>query len=678
MPRRARRRSIQQTNSSLPTSSLILIAAGFARLFQTCHSKLGFGRCREQANSPQNKHRVIRGLVVEVGVYSYQSVSNKNTMMRKFSLTSLRSVSTPRISSCNRGNIHPLISHNLFIMPKHVALLMIVKKPAPTAERTNVTDGLDSPPYSPTPSAMERPRLSSRLESQLRRACTIIVQETNPPDHDGDEWPDQNETLKRYIEESRALRDASQVHASELKIEPATFRHYRRNNRHSVTKPAPYTHIPKNAAASFEATAGHLPQRADFNADDEYPTSFESNQSSRLNNKRNSYCTSADQLASIRAAVHTRPKTSAAACIDYTGPSVNTSHSTSRTTTTCDDCGCPSSTGLSSVASPGDEKISPNRMVNPKAVWNNPHTTSSADSTAKDWMTHELARRRTEFRNGRTARPGSRVSALVKTSGTDRPTSRASILAESMKEGIRDYIRPRISSDSMRPTRSEYALSRSDGRGRRDSCGSGNRWWRGSGSERKSSWSSFPSSRPDEEEQWLGKDGFPNLNRELPALPGLNQYKEKKPTPHIAQLWRPGRVDHVTRSMGQPSDLRYGPVLPKYPSHGYFTNPEKQDWYHGGSKPATQRLRHDAMMASPTFEPFPREKWRQEKSHRDSDAAAASPLSVAVAEVTKGPSATGKKAGLRQRLMRFWSHGPDRKAMDAGGNGYGGVMVPAN
>lgn len=265
-------------------------------------------------------------------------------------------------------------------------------------------------------------------------------------------------------------------------------------------------------------------------------------------------------LNHIHDSLHFRPKTSAADCIDYIGASGESSKSTSRSYTDFDNkFPRPTSTAATSAAlTPGDDKKAPSFDYNRRPSYGSSHHRRPSDESrqseeseqAKLWRQKKLLIQQAEdryYNSGRAARPGSRASKRSRSklsmredsdSEYERPLSRASSIGSSIASGISNYIRPRISNDSTRSGFSNASGlsrsgSRSSGVGRRGS------WWKGSGLRRKGSWSSFRSARPEEEEpRKLKKNGGPNLNRPLPALPGLDQYKEAKT--HIGQLMKSG------------------------------------------------------------------------------------------------------------------------------------------
>ncbi|CAF9909791.1 MAG: hypothetical protein HETSPECPRED_009521 [Heterodermia speciosa] len=437
-------------------------------------------------------------------------------------------------------------------MKRKFSLSSLRLKSAPAPEESRTPEELDSPPYSPTPSCTERPRIPSQILQELKDSCNILVTDTNPPSDDYDQPSDHQAALRKYREQQAAKKRAQARAAEKVsKREQESFFSRRPRNEHAEveSKPAPYKHIPRNAAADFENTAVPRRPSQSYHHEDLDLEPIEPYHTRVSAKNKEQHTNPDDPLLHIRAALESRPKTSAAACIDYSGPSMDTSsNSTSRSNTTYDGHGRPISTGVTSInLTPGDEKrISsnpPSQRVSEQILQDGP-SASLADATAKAWMMQELARRRAEAKANGPARPGSR-SSYKPTSAPEedyRPPSRASSIARSVTEGVREYIRPRASMDSMRSSRSDNVnLSRSHSRSsstNRDSRGG----WRAQ-LRRRGSFSSWRSTKPQqgEEAKTPNPDGGVNLNRDLPALPGLDQYKEKKPKPaHIAQIMRPG------------------------------------------------------------------------------------------------------------------------------------------
>lgn len=546
------------------------------------------------------------------------------------------------------------------------SILTLYQKIAST-EDISVVDDMSSPPYSPTPSVMERPTLSSRVESQLRRACAIIVEETNPSTHEFDHLPDHNETNRKYAEIYHTYKNANQVRPSKPDARPSTSRQVRGGDTEPIVQSATYIHIPKNAATSFEATAGLRKSSSTRNPEGVAAESLEPSHPAVLVDLKNGHSQSDEQIVKLRAVIHARPKTSAAACIDYSGPSVDTSSSTTRTNTTYDGFVRSNSTGLTSLASPLiEKKSSPTSQRVSEQILQDGPAASLADATAKAWMAQELSRRRIESGSGRNARPSTRASSQPKWSDTDRPVSRAGSLAGSVKMGLRDYIRPRASMDSVRSTRSESGLYRNNSRGGKENRGSGSNWWQGSSSKNKRSWSSFRSARPDGagDHHSAGKDGEPNLNRALPALPGLDQYKERKPMPtHIAQLMRPGRTDGG-KAMQETVPDSY---------QQFLAEAELKAWQEKKKKAMEERMMHDAMMASANFGVHSDLREEAKRSQSVPNAATMSLPCTNVSAVPK-PSMQTKKTGLRKRFSRFWSHGGER-GVDGGSKAYANMVI---
>ena len=534
------------------------------------------------------------------------------------------------------------------------------QKLSPTAaEEIPQRDSIDSPPYSPTPSEMERPTFTSEVEVELHRACAIIVRETNPAADEDDPLPSHQETLRKY-EEYKAHKAAEQARAAR-KEDRHPARH-RDKPRQTAPKLASY--VPTHAARDNMAK---LPSVSVEPLEPTHP-----NHSASTRNKGKEVD---DPLAHVRATLDARPKTSAAACTDYTGPSADTSASTSRTNTTYDGRGRPISTGLTSLAlTPGDEKRASytSKRVS-EQVLQDGSSASLADATAKAWMMQELARRRAEYdKSGNAGRPGSTRS--VQTSqyeAAERPLSRAGSIAGSVRDGIVGYIRPRASLDSFRSAR-EGSLSRTQSRSSSVKSGNGSKFsWRPKDLRRKGSWSSFRSAKPEPEEDMTSADKGPNLNRALPALPGLDQYKEKKQPAHVALLMRAGhrtteKKPHVEATIIDDDGIERTPG-----------EPEERKRQKDMRKAAEEKTKKGAIAASERPAHLTAQRHYQQSFCRPSTTISAviSP-SVTNLDASRSGEQSEKKPGLRQRLTRFWSMGGDKRMGDQRKNF--GKMVVAN
>ncbi|KAF2834394.1 hypothetical protein M501DRAFT_1001272 [Patellaria atrata CBS 101060] len=174
-----------------------------------------------------------------------------------------------------------------------------------------------------------------------------------------------------------------------------------------------------------------------------------------------------------------------------------------------------------------------------------------SDEITTEWMRQELERRRIE---------------ALRQQERARSRSRSASRTRSITSGIKEYIRPGSSSmsrpasrDSLRSKSSDHGVERS----------SSTRGWRSWGLQRKGSSSSIASNRPESsrgrsnsrhEEQ--NKSEI-NLNRELPPLPKLDQWKEhsgdspqkqkQAANTHIANLMRSTTAQQVDLSVDHDS-----------------------------------------------------------------------------------------------------------------------------
>lgn len=566
-------------------------------------------------------------------------------------------------------------------------LTALQKTSSPAFETGSDYDIDTSPPYSPTPSEMERPSIHPQIIFDLRQACAIVVNETNPPDPD--EEPDHRETMRKF-EEQRTAKLAAQARAAkaaDLKAQKADLKVYKpktrseqradekaqkdyarqveadtrrvkardaeqerrkvlerqadirmgqanapqeqpkkeQPRRYSARRPPEdvpsfgprsdqRTQVTQVAVANLERhmsqpkhmetyrptmeplepTHTKLSSKAQGKQKEVEPPRqrqlSESRSATKLeflppvhativeNTGRSRREPEQPALDHIRASIHDRPKTSAAATVDYDGPSAGSSKSTTRSNTEYDNHRPTSTAVTSAVLTPGDDKrISYNRQLSVDSYRgrqsNDSYQGEEVSSPARDWQAYKEALRRAEEKHnksGRAARPGSKASKRSRRWGGDgdsdyeRPLSRAGSLSESIRSGISNYIRPRASQDSMRSGRSSASgfrpQSRSSSVNRRSSSG----WWKGAGLRRKGSWSSFRSMRPENDEpSKLRKNGEPNLNRPLPALPGLDQYKETKT--HIGQLLKPGARGRKKEKTPRPDPSAAYPLSQQQP-----------------------------------------------------------------------------------------------------------------
>ncbi|KAL8670449.1 MAG: hypothetical protein Q9168_005009 [Polycauliona sp. 1 TL-2023] len=530
-----------------------------------------------------------------------------------------------------------------------------LKLSSATAEDAITPEGLDSPPYSPTPSCMQRPVVPPQVIAELRVCCAIVVNETNPPDYD--DVPDHREMLKKYIAERDAHKALAEKAAMKERRVVATQPQRKSNSTAGTTDPAPYRHVPQNAASNFEATTSVRKPSLSYL---DIPT-FEPLEPCHTRVSVKKLQDRNEALETIRTAMDTRPKTSAAACIDYSGPSVESSNSTSRSTTTYNDFIRPSTGQTSLAITPGDDKrcsYTAGRTSEP-----DPETSSMADATAKQWMAQELARRRAEYQStGQAARPASRATL-------QRPGSRSGSIAESLFEGVRDYIKPRASMDSVR---TGYEMSRTQSRDGSIRSNKSNTWQRVKGLRRKNSWSSFRSAKVEPEPTTsTAADGGVNLNRALPALPGLDSYKEKKAKPaHIAQLMggnnRAKSVPNA-RALQPPATVRPGGIVRN------ASNPEDVKRQADLKRAVEEKMRVGSIAESQNLQPHPLVHGHNfYTTDQGTKSMVATPTGAPtnMSRPVTAPGGESKKPGLRKKLSRFWSLSGDKPRM--------GKMVATN
>ncbi|KAI4271009.1 MAG: hypothetical protein LQ337_006320 [Flavoplaca oasis] len=495
---------------------------------------------------------------------------------------------------------------------------------------------------------MERPVVPPHIIAELRVSCAIVVNEINPPEYD--DVPDHREMMKKYIAERDAHKAQAEKAAAMEERRISTRPQRKRDSTTHATESAPYRHVPQNAASNFEATTSvRKPSHSYLDMPTVEPLqSCHTQASSKKPQERN------EALESIRTAMDTRPKTSAAACIDYSGPSIESSNSTSRSTTTYNEFNRPSTGQTSQAITPGDDKrcsYTAGRSSEP-----DPESSSLADATAKEWMAQELARRRAEYQStGQAARPASR--ATVQRSG-----SRAGSIAESVLEGVRGYIKPRASMDNVG---SEYNLSRTQSRNGSIKSNRSNTWQRVKGLRSKNSWSSFRSAKVEPEPTTsTAADGGVNLNRALPALPGLDSYKEKKPKPtHIAQqMGGNNRAKSVpnARALQPPATVRPNEMVRN------VSNPEDIKRQADLKRAVEEKMRVGSIKDSQNLQPHPLVNGNSFYPVKP----ASNPMVVAptgaptnMPRPVTASAVETKKPGLRKKLSRFWTFSGDKPKM---------------
>lgn len=469
-------------------------------------------------------------------------------MKRKFSLSSIRLVSAFDSASVASIDTTPLdniaspfpfgdgpiilnVRQNLVLI--HCNQKTVVSEESSPAEASII----DSPPYSPSPSEIERRELPSHIISQLRQSCAVIVQETSPQGLE--DLPNHHETLRRLNEEHEKQKKTAAARSSHIQnkpeIQPVSSGRPRvetvPDNHKSSAR---YT--PQNAAANIELIFGG---RKQVSAPKFHEISPELPESVKQEKKPSTHHAFVDQIAKIRAAERAArssnlDRTTAAS----SGPSANSSAATSRSTSGIAQT---ISTGLSSFATtPADPYRSSIRHSEQSLPNGSPEHLHDASGKARS--SQEISGRRAGYAEVIKAKAASRFS--LKQKGPERPSSRAGAIAGSFADGVKDYIRPRRSNDIMRPKVPATALPRRGSCDTLDSRKNDYSWWRTSSLMRNDRDGTSPVPPLQQVEVAAGsleQDGSLDLNRALPPLPSLSEYKEKKAGPkHIAQLMRPG------------------------------------------------------------------------------------------------------------------------------------------
>lgn len=422
----------------------------------------------------------------------------------------------------------------------------IQKIPSSKSDNKALKDALAAKPLSPPVSPFtDRRVLEPDVEARLRVVCAAIVANYKPSDH--------------VFETDTTDFEAFQLAAGEKRSYP---HHYTNHPALAAPPSQSRRRLHEIQQLAAEQLAGPHPSKYSYRpdaalhdllpgADSTHPT-VQAN-ISRQRDGLNMQGGPADLNPPVRASsanprpasgqylrahsLDSRPRTAPA------HDSMDGSYSTPLSASTTDYQYNYASTALTSVA------ITPSRASKRASQQNmavDQTAVSLADAAAAEWMREELERRRFqayEMDRGRTRQPPpSRAS-------NSRMESRASSRGRSIRAGITEYFRPssrqslsRSSSrGSMRPA-SRASRASEDGSERPSSS----HGWRSWGFQRKDS--SRSNSRPGSSRgrsETRGRDDSKkelNLNRELPPLPSLDQYKEEKPSTggtHIAALMRP-------------------------------------------------------------------------------------------------------------------------------------------
>ena len=344
-------------------------------------------------------------------------------------------------------------------------------------------------------------------------------------------------------------------------------------------------------------------------------------------------------------------------------------------------------------------------------------------------MAQELARRRSEAEKvaHQRAQHNSGVGGGITTNATSRPSARGSVSdpgprgredvdralrsrsrSGSITRGIKDYIRPRggsVDVDSVRTTGWSQSSTDVSGISPGNHTASINKWSFSTALKRKGSWSSFrSSSRLDNEGSEGSEDGAragggggsPDLNRALPALPGLDSWrgeggeegekegekekeKGRRRPRHVGLMMRAGVGVAKKEVLVTPPPL--SPLSPLFPGRqagsavvdgaaergracvgATFSERIRTGGLELNGKHHVKSVNPTLQNIHPLLRPQPQP---QPAGVGRGSAVGVGEKSMQAAAMAECDKENEKKLGLRKRLSRFWGRGMGR----AGGKG---------
>ena len=389
---------------------------------------------------------------------------------------------------------------------------------------------------------VDRQILTSQMLRELRVACALIVKETGPTGAELEailNQPDPLDTYNKEVAKVRAKASSTQQSAFVKSLRPRD----RSSKSNLVSVNQSTTTLPLSRPRSNVYTSNHrstsaLPQTVQKvePVPLDRPVTLDKQVTRKSVPARDQ-----DALAKIQSSMNLRPKTSAAASVDYVAATAGSSGSTTRSNTTFEPRISTNVTSLNQT--PADDK---------RGSYQFPKRSSSRSASAQGWRRDEAPGRQDPVRDLSLPNPDYAVpliqharampTPVYASREPSRPPSRASSFKNAVIGGIRDYIQPRPSLERLsRSSSRNESVSGSRASSRPPSRGSSfsqsSRGWiknAANGLRRKGSFSSWKPNRPEDEEQQRTKRKGPDLNRNLPPLPGLDSYKE--PKVHIAQM----------------------------------------------------------------------------------------------------------------------------------------------
>ena len=386
----------------------------------------------------------------------------------------------------------------------------------------------------------ERQVLTSQVLRELRLACALIVKETGPSGAELQailNQPDPLDTYNKDLAKVRAKASSTQPRAAKQK-ERSSKSNLASVNQSSTTLPLPRPQSNVYTSNHKSTTAISNPKPVPHSSHALNPVPKDKQIVRKSVPVRDQ-----EALAKIRSSMSLRPKTSAAASVDYyIAATAGSSGSTTRSNTTLEPRISTSVTSYNQT--PADDK---------RGSYQFPKRSTSRTASAPGKRAEDASSSHEPDRDLLSPNPDYVVPSLVQHARTaptqsmasrepSRPRSRASSFKDSIIGGIRDYIQPRPSLEilSRSASRNESrAASRSSSRppSRGSNFSQSSRGWiknAAHGLRRKGSFSSWKPNRPEDENRGRNKNKGPDLNRSLPPLPGLDSYKE--PKVHISQM----------------------------------------------------------------------------------------------------------------------------------------------
>ncbi|KAF2100763.1 hypothetical protein NA57DRAFT_74361 [Rhizodiscina lignyota] len=402
----------------------------------------------------------------------------------------------------------------------------------PTKAETRALEESINSRYSPPSSPLiERRPLTPTTEAELKAACAAVARDYKPSDteleHDNRVAEVNAQQIARAKREEAARRESQSRYVnSRFDGFPSTAPHVSRPTKHSYQPDAPIQEViaePQGAEPRHAANVGKQRESRQLRSSQ---SAYPPRRSSLLPPP---VATEAD-LAKISERPVTAPQ-------DHPSDS---SSSTPRTGSTDHRFGQPS-TDMTSAAwtAPSSKHTSSNQLPADQAA------AMRADAQASDWMKQEMERRRSRREQAQQNPPSEKQPS----------PSRGSSRGRSIRSDLREYMRPRSTSRGRPPSSGQDSNSSNHG-------------WRSWGFQRRMSYSHLVLGRPGSTtslaEVVKGGDKNPgvDLNRELPPLPGLDQWKgpedetEEKPANgvHIAALMRTeskGRANKKSASFSE-------------------------------------------------------------------------------------------------------------------------------